>query len=148
MYKHILIAIDGSEIAERALTQGLMIAQKLIAKVTLVHVTELWSALDMAHNTREGIRNPIVEFEKIAAASANRLLEDATKKAAVVSVPCKSIHVRDRHPAEGIIETAKEVRADLIVMGSHGRRSIGRLFMGSQAVEVLSHTKVPALIVR
>ena len=55
---------------------------------------------------------------------------------------------RERHPAEGIIATAERNGCDLIVMASHGRRAVGRVLLGSQAVEVLSHSKVPALIVR
>jgi nucleotide-binding universal stress UspA family protein len=148
MYKHILIAIDGSEIANRALTHGLMLAKQVKAKVTLVYVTQLWSALDMAHKAREGFQNPTAEFEKIASAAAKALLETAAKKAAAVTVPCGIIHVPDQHPAEGIVATAEKVGADLIIMGSHGRRALGRLFLGSQAIEVLSHSKVPALIVR
>jgi nucleotide-binding universal stress UspA family protein len=148
MYKHILIAIDGSEIAGRALAHGLILAQQVKARVTLVYVTQLWSALDMAHKAREGLHNPTEEFEKIASAAAKTLLETAAKKAAAITVPCDVIHVPDQHPAEGIVATAEKVGADLIIMGSHGRRALGRLLLGSQAVEVLSHSKVPTLIVR
>ena len=50
--------------------------------------------------------------------------------------------------AEGIVAAAAEKGCDLIVMASHGRRGIGRLLLGSQANEVLTHSKVPTLIVR
>jgi nucleotide-binding universal stress UspA family protein len=60
----------------------------------------------------------------------------------------RSVHVTNRHAAEGIIETAEKTGADLIVIASHGRRGINRLILGAQAHEVLSHCKVPALIVR
>jgi nucleotide-binding universal stress UspA family protein len=56
--------------------------------------------------------------------------------------------VNDSFPAEGIIGTADSVGADLIVMGSHGRRGIGRLLLGSQTSNVLAHTKVPVLVTR
>ena len=49
MYKHILIATDGSDLADRALVHGLALAKEVKASVTLVTVTHLWSALDMAH---------------------------------------------------------------------------------------------------
>jgi nucleotide-binding universal stress UspA family protein len=58
------------------------------------------------------------------------------------------VHVADQHPAEGIIATAGKQGCDLIVMASHGRRAVGRLLLGSQASEVLAHSKVPTLIVR
>ena len=61
---------------------------------------------------------------------------------------CDVIHVKDKHPAEGIIGTANAQGCDLIVMASHGRRGVSRLVLGSKAYEILSHCKVPALIVR
>jgi nucleotide-binding universal stress UspA family protein len=148
MYKHILIATDGSELAGRAVAHGLALAKEVKAPVTLVTVTELWSALDMAHKAREGQRNPLQQFEEIAAASAKSILDAAGQKAKAAGVACKLVHVPDQHPAEGIIATAEKNGCDLIVMASHGRRAAGRLLLGSQAVEVLSHSKVPALIVR
>jgi nucleotide-binding universal stress UspA family protein len=56
--------------------------------------------------------------------------------------------VKDQHPAEGIIKTAKDKGSDLIVMGSHGRRGFSRGLLGSQSYEVLTLCTVPALIVR
>ena len=68
--------------------------------------------------------------------------------AKAAGVSCETVHVKDQHPAEGIIAAAKDKACDLIVMASHGRRGLGRLLLGSQANEVLTHSKVPALIVR
>jgi nucleotide-binding universal stress UspA family protein len=148
MYKHILIATDGSELAGRALAHGLALAKEVKAPVTLVTVTQPWSAFDMAHKAREGNRDPMHQFEEIAAASAQSILNTAGQKAKIAGVACELVHVPGQHPAEGIIATAEKNGCDLIVMASHGRRAVGRLLLGSQAVEVLSHSKVPALIVR
>jgi nucleotide-binding universal stress UspA family protein len=148
MYKHILIATDGSELANRALVHGLALAKEVKARATLVTVTLPWSALDMAHKTREGHRDPLNQFEQIAVASAKTILDAAAQKAKTAGIACELVHVADQHPAEGIIATAEKNGCDLIVMASHGRRAVGRLLLGSQAVEVLAHSKVPALIVR
>ena len=148
MYKHILIATDGSELANRALTHGLALAKEVKAPVTLVTVTQPWSAFDMAHKAREGNRDPLHQFEEIAAASAKSVLDAAGRKAKMADVACELVHVPGQYPAEGIIATAEKNGCDLIVMASHGRRAVGRLLLGSQAVEVLAHSKVPALIVR
>jgi nucleotide-binding universal stress UspA family protein len=148
MYKHILIATDGSELASRALVHGLALAKEVKAAVTLVTVTQPWSAFDMAHKAREGNRDPMRQFDEIAAASAKSILDAAGQKAKVAGVACELVHVPGQHPAEGIIATAEKNGCDLIVMASHGRRAVGRLLLGSQAVEVLSHSKLPALIVR
>ena len=148
MYKHILIATDGSELASRALAHGLVLAKELKAAVTLVTVTKPWAAMDMAHDVRQGHPDPIHQFENIAAASAKVILDAAAQKAKIAGIACELVHVPDQHPAEGIIATAENKGCDLIVMASHGRRAVGRLLLGSQASEVLAHSKVPALIVR
>ena len=148
MYKHILIATDGSELAGRALAHGLVLAKELKAAVTLVTVTKPWAAMDMAHDVRQGHPDPIHQFENIAATSAKAILDAAAQKAISAGIACELIHVPDQHPAEGIIATAENKGCDLIVMASHGRRAVGRLLLGSQASEVLAHSKVPALIVR
>lgn len=148
MYKHILIATDGSELADRALDHGLALAKELKASVTIVTVTQLWSAFDMAQEARRTGSNPLRQFEDMTAASAKVILDTAAQKAKAVGVTCELVHVPDQHPAEGIVAIAQKKGCDLIVMGSHGRRTVGRLILGSQANEVLAHSKVPALIVR
>jgi nucleotide-binding universal stress UspA family protein len=138
MYKHILIATDGSELATKALEHGL----------ALVTVTEPWLSLDMAVKARKGRPDPFAEFNAIAAGEANHILEGAGRLAKAHGTNCDMIHVKDQHPAEGIIATAAEKDCDLIVMASHGRRGASRLLFGSQAYEVLARCRVPALIVR
>ena len=84
MYKHILIATDGSELAGRALAHGLALAKELKAPVTVVTVTQLWSALEMAQEA--GIKanvNPVRQFEDMMAASAKVILDAAADKAKV-----------------------------------------------------------------
>jgi nucleotide-binding universal stress UspA family protein len=148
MYRHILIATDGSEIATKAVTQGVALAKDLKIPVSVVTVTEAWSAFELAHMARLGNPNPIAQYEEMATTAANNILGKAAQIAKSQGVDCDIVHVRDKHPAEGIIATAKEKGCDLIVMASHGRRGIDRLLLGSQANEVLTHSKVPALIVR
>jgi nucleotide-binding universal stress UspA family protein len=148
MYKHILIATDGSELAGRAVNHGLALAKSVNAPVTVVAVTELWSAFEMAHNYDRGQKDPIGRYEKMADEAAKNVLGKVSETAKSLGVNCKVVHVSDRHPADGIIATAKEVGADLIVMASHGRRGVNRLLLGSQANEVVTHSTVPVLIVR
>jgi len=148
MYKHILIATDGSELAGRALAHGLALAKELKAPVTVVTVTQLWSALEMAAEAGKANLDPVRKFEDMAAASAKVILDAAAEKAKVAGVTCELVHIPDQHPAEGIIAIAEKKSCDLVVMASHGRRTVGRLLLGSQVNEVLAHSKVPMLIVR
>lgn len=148
MYQRILIATDGSELAGKAVDHGIALAKRLSVPVTVVTVTEAWSALDLARMARQGNQNPISQYEQMAAAAATNILDKTREIANSQDVTCDVVHVQDQHPAEGIIATAKDRGCDLIVMASHGRRGIDRLLMGSQANEVLTHSKVPTLIVR
>jgi nucleotide-binding universal stress UspA family protein len=148
MYKHILIATDGSALATKALEHGLALAKRDNAQVTVVTVTESWSPLDVAHEVRQGRPDPVGHFEEIAAAAAKHILDGAVERASAHGVTCNVAHVKDQHPAEGIVAVAKEKECDLIVMASHGRRGVSRILLGSQAHEVLTHCTIPALIVR
>ena len=148
MYKRILIATDGSELASKAVVHGLALAKDLKVPVSIVTVTEMWSSLEVARMARLGNQNPISQYEEMATAAASNILDKAAQIAKSQGVTCELVHVRDQHPAEGIIATAKDKGCDLIVMASHGRRGIDRILLGSQANEVLTHSRVPALIVR
>ncbi len=144
MYKHILIAADGSELAGRAVTAGLALAKVLDARVTVVTVTEPWSAMVIGE---PALTFPIDDYEKAAAENAARLLASTGSAAKDAGVACETAHVSD-FPAEGIVATAKDRGCDLIVMASHGRRGLSKLILGSQATRVLALSTVPVLICR
>jgi len=145
MYKHILIATDGSELAGKAVAAGFGLARQLGAQVTVVTVTEPWTAFVSGEAT---FGFPVDEYEKTTDESASRILSGASKLARKADVHCATVHAKDQFPAEGILETANKNQCDLIVMSSHGRRGLGRLLLGSQAVRVLTHSTVPVLICR
>ena len=148
MYQRILIATDGSDLADKAVAHGIALAKELKVPICVVTVTEAWSAFQLAEMSQRGEANPIARYEEMAAAAAGNILGKAEQVAKAQGVACETLHVRDQHPAEGIIAAAKDKGCDLIVMASHGRRGLNRLLLGSQAYEVLTHSKVPALIVR
>lgn len=148
MYKHILIATDGSELADKGLASGLGLAKDLGAAITIVTVTESWDSLQMAWEARRGDPAPTVEYDRAMEQSAKKILDEAAKKAQEQGVTAETLHVPDHGPAEGILDVAKSKGCDLIVMASHGRRGIGRLLLGSQTAEVLASATVPVLVIR
>lgn len=148
MFKHILIATDGSQLARKAETTGLTLAKELKAQVTAVTATEPWDALSMAALAERGLPNPVADYEEAAAASANRILCGVTEKAKKISVACTTVYANDKHTAEGILETAKARGCDLIVMASHGRRGISRMLLGSQTHKVVTLSPIPVLVCR
>jgi nucleotide-binding universal stress UspA family protein len=145
MHAHILIATDGSELANRAVGQGLDLARALGSKVTAITVTEPWTA---AVSGEWAVAFPVEEYEKAAAANAEKILAQVTQAAARIGVACDTRHVKDQFAAEGIVEEAKSLGCDLIVMASHGRRGLAKVVLGSQATRVLTHSTVPLLICR
>jgi nucleotide-binding universal stress UspA family protein len=144
MYKHILIATDGSELAGRAVATGLTLAKALKARVTAVTATAPWSAMVIGE---PALVFPIEEYEKAAAENAGHILSGVSSSAEDVGVECETVHVND-FPAEGIVETARTKGCDLIVMALHGRRGLSKLLLGSQATRVLTLSPVPVLVCR
>jgi nucleotide-binding universal stress UspA family protein len=145
MFKHILIATDGSELAERAAAQGFDLAKLISAKVTAVSVTEPWAAV-VAGEAAFGL--PPEDYEKGVIETAENVLARVADLAKTAGVDCASVHVKDRFPDEGIVAAAKDNGCDLIVMASHGRRGIARLLLGSVATRVLTLSPVPVLVCR
>ncbi len=148
MYKHILIATDGSDMARNAVMHGLRLAKALEAKVTVVVVTDPWPVLEIAQKAKERAADPIGDYEKHAAEWANNVLEQARKCAAEAGTQCQTLHVADKHPSDGILAAADELGCDAIVMSSHGRRGLRRIVLGSQASDVVSNAKTPVIIVK
>ena len=148
MYQKILIATDGTELASKAMTHGLALAKTVGASVVIVTVTELWSVLDIAQRSETQGAKAVEEYEKWAADYATAVLANASETADDAGVPYETRHINDSHPADGILKAAEDANCDLIVMSTHGRTGVNRLVLGSEAVEVLTHTKTPVLIVR
>jgi nucleotide-binding universal stress UspA family protein len=145
MYRRLLIATDGSELAAKAVTSGLALAKQLGAQVVIVTATEPWSS--MTNGEGLAFDFPIAEYEKAALQQAERILAKARADAQDMAIECETVHASD-FPAEGILATAKAKNCDLIVMASHGRRGIARLLLGSQATRVVTLSTVPVLVCR
>jgi nucleotide-binding universal stress UspA family protein len=145
MYNHILIATDGSDLAEKALAEGISLAKALASQVTIVTVTEPWTTQVTGE---AAIAFPFDEYDKAVSANAAEVLSKARETARKAGLPCATIHVKERRPADGILETAKAKSCDLIVVASHGRRGLTRLLLGSQTQDIVTHSTIPVLICR
>ena len=149
MYKHILIATDGSDVAKRAVDHGLALAKAVGARVTIVTVTEPAAVIGAGYATIAGtIVDPLPDLLAAQPEAARSTLRGATDVATRVGVTANTVLVDDSYPAEGIVSRAEADGCDLIVMGSHGRRGLGRLLLGSQTSNVLSLSKIPVLVTR
>ena len=145
MYKRILIATDGSELADKAVATGLTLAKQLEASIVAVHVTEPW-ATDIAPELKN---EPFLrEYSGACANHAAKILGAVAARARAVGVDYIVRHIPDRYVADSILDAVAEFGCDLIVMASHGRRGIARFVMGSDANEVLVRSHLPVLICR
>jgi nucleotide-binding universal stress UspA family protein len=129
MYKHILIATDGSRLADKAVTAGLALAKEFRAKATAVTVSAPWAAARTCHGS---VAVPFDAYEKAAGEAASKILASVSELAKQLDAECATVYVKE-NPAEGILQVAKNRGCDLIVMASHGRRGLSRLILGSRA---------------
>ena len=134
----ILVPLDGSGLAEAALTPAMELARERGAKLLLLRAAE-------AHTFPTA--DP-TEAQVAAVRDAEQYLadvRDATRRAGVADV---DVSVWYGPPAQAIVEAAHYRKADLIVMSSHGRSGLGRLVLGSVAETILRATAVPILLIR
>ncbi len=148
MYKHILVATDGSELAQKGLDQGLALAKLIGAKVTVLTVSEPLSADAARAAQQAGIDNPATRYDQQIANKMSERFAQIEKSAAEHGVKVNLNHEIDIAPAEAIVRFAKYNDCDLIVMSSHGRRGVQKMLLGSQTSEVLVKTTIPVLVIR
>lgn len=145
MYQKILVPMDGSETATLGLQEGIKLAQGSGATLKAIHVVNELIMVDNAYA-------PQSFYDQVAAARRKggaKLLETAQSAARANGVELQ-VELLDSvgGPADQIVAYAKKWGADLIVMGTHGRRGLRRLALGSDAEMVLRSAPVPVLFVR
>lgn len=147
MYRRILVPVDGSPTATLGLKHALDLAKEQGALLRILNVVEdiLTAPLmvDFPAQDLATLRESMQE-------SGKKALKEATEIAAMASAKPDTLLVRarGRNVSDVILEQAKTWRADLIVMGTHGRRGLNRLVLGSDAERVLRESAVPVLLIR
>lgn len=147
MFSHILIALDGSRFAERALEPALEMALRFESKATLlrvsapeVHPVVMGPAAGLANLER------IEQTAELEMEEAEAYLESIRRPWSGLGITARS-EVTCGDPAEMILDTASAVDADLIVMTTHGRTGLSRLLYGSVAEAVLRRSPIPVLLI-
>lgn len=145
MYQNILIAVDGGTASRRGLDEGLRLAKATGGRVMLVHVVNALILESEIAST--------AYYEALAEAfrkEGTEILEQAATVARDAGVPFerKMVEKIGARASDEIVAVAKAWPAHLIVLGTHGRRGLNRLVMGSDAELVLRRSPVPVLLVR
>jgi len=149
MHKHILIPTDGSETAQRGVDYGLALARDLGAKVTVLTCSDPYPLSGLAVGAGWiPSEEELNQFNRSQNESAEKILQKVKVEAGKLGVDAALVHVSEARPAEAILQTAQARGAHLIVIGSHGRRGVNRLLLGSQTAEVLAHATIPVLVVK
>ena len=144
MFKHILIPTDGSELAEKAIPLTLEQARLNGARVTAVSVIDLYPYIGAIEVMPTGIEG----WQEAIRAQAEAAVKKVVDAATAAGVPCDSAVQEDMLAWRGLLAVAEREGCDLIVISSHGRGGLSSALLGSQTARVLSHTKVPVLVVR
>jgi nucleotide-binding universal stress UspA family protein len=149
VHKHILVPTDGSETARRGVDFALALARDLGAKVTVLTVTDPYSRAGMTGGASwRRSDEEMDERDRRQKEAADKVLNKVKADAGKMGVDIALVHVSEARPAEAILQTAAARGAHLIVIGSHGRRGVNRLLLGSQTAEVLAHAAIPVLVVK
>lgn len=147
MYAHILLATDGSELSQKAAHAAIDMAAKfgadLVAVKVVPHYIQTYFEGSFAVSD-EDVQNIEGQWVK----GAEKVLSHIKEQAQAKGVNIKTMVIKSDDIAQGLIDTAKELHADLIVMASHGRKGIKRLLLGSETLSVLTHASVPVLVLR
>ncbi|MCZ4303456.1 universal stress protein [Zoogloeaceae bacterium G21618-S1] len=143
MYRHLLVPLDGSELATTLVTQAVQFAGTLGARISFFSMREDYAA------TGEGALARTVApdaFAEAAAGPASAILAKARAAAAGAGVECEAVVRTGRRAYEVILEVAQERGCDLIFMASHGQRGIKAMLLGSHTHKVLTHAAIPVLV--
>jgi nucleotide-binding universal stress UspA family protein len=144
MFKKILVPSDGSPLAHRAAEFAADLARVHGAQVVGLYVIDPFPYIGIGDASAVGLQAYMAE----AQTAAGRSLDDIRKACEARGVVFEGDTIERNVTYEGILETAQAEGADLIVMGSHGRKGVQALILGSVAQKVLTHAKVPVLIVK
>lgn len=144
MFKHILVPIDGSATAHLAVEKAIALAQAFGSRVTAIFVIDPYPFTGVGTDFAYGQ----AEYLSAATAEANAAIKNAKAAFEAAGVSADTSVVEAHAPWRGVVEAAESLQTDLIVMGSHGRSGLEKLVLGSVTQAVLSHTRLPVLVVR
>ena len=146
MFKHILLATDGSAASEHAANMAVELARTHQATLTVVFVVDPYPYMGIGEANPLGFDAYMSAAQAQAAAAHSHVADLCNQGRAPVAMQARMLE--NVGAASGIVQTAKTEGADLIMVGSHGRSGIARLMLGSVAGRVVSESPVPVLVVR
>ncbi len=149
MYRSILVAVDGSEFSIRAARHAGLLAKMVGAKLVLFHVVPHHHTAPVTEGLSIPTPQPSTEeLRRGRETEARKVLQEARKDIPFSGGVIEEEYAVSNQPYEAIIERAKKLECDLIVMAPHGHRGIAGVLLGSETQKVLTHSPLPVLVVR
>lgn len=150
MYKHILFPTDGAELSLKAERECIALAKSIGAKITAIHVMPQRHVTLVGEDaaSAELIHQLETQHDEVAKKNAEAMFAGLRERTRTSGVDCDTLVVVGDEPHKEIIEHAQRLDCDLVMMASHGRKGVEGLLLGSETVKVLTHCKVPLLVVR
>lgn len=148
MYKQIMLPHDGSQLSDKALTEGIAFAKASGARVTLIRVLAPYHVPGMGTYPTPVLKEIERQHQEELEKGARNMLESAQRRVQSNGVQCDTVLCTGHSPYREIIDQATSRECDLILMASHGRRGVEGLLLGSETVKVLTHSRIPVLVVR
>ena len=144
--QQLLVPVDGSPTSAKALVTAINLARLNGARIRLLHVIDEMDSVN-GFETPKSYREDIVP---VMHAAGENLLTRMRRLATDKCVACDSVLIEagTGRVCDHVAGQAKQVHADMIVLGSHGRRGLARMFMGSDAEQIVRHAPVPVLVVK
>jgi nucleotide-binding universal stress UspA family protein len=147
MFKNILVATDGSKLSAKAVALAIRAAKCFGAELTVCFATTRYTVGAYGESVlydadSEG------KYDKLCREEGARILDAVARKTAAAGVKTNITQAVASAPWQAILATAKKSKCDVIVMASHGRRGISALLLGSETQKVLTHSKLPVIVVR
>ena len=147
MFKNILVPTDGSSLSKRAAKRAAELAKATGAKLTAFHVAPAYKyAMNEDYIARD-FSLP-TDYADHVATVAEKHLAEVGKIAKAGGVSCEGHYATSDFPADAIVKAVKKYKCDGVLMASHGRSGLGKLFLGSETQKVLAGVTVPVVIIR
>jgi nucleotide-binding universal stress UspA family protein len=145
MFKSILLPTDGSQLSERAAQTAIEFAKIHGARITVVSVLQPLPVVPLAD---AAVMPDIGVFDREVRRNVQASLDKVQAAATAAGIECDAVLGEANSPYEVIVKTAEERHCDIILMASHGRKGLNKLFLGSETQKVLAHTHLPVLVLR
>lgn len=146
MFDNIVVAVDSSDTSEQALQEAIKLAEDQQAKLHIIHVA------DEQFVDYSGLGVDYKDYEASIKKTGQKILNEAAAKARQSHIEFDT-HLVELKLSEGrieqkIVEAAKSAQADLLILGTHGRRGFNHLLLGSVAEGIVRISPIPALLIR